>query len=267
MTRAPVRSAPPATSLAFPFNVRPLMAMWNALFVHRTPVAERGRYLVDGLGHCGACHTPRNALGAERADAYLAGATVDRWEAPALQGASAAPIAWTGDQLFQYLRRGYADHHGGIAGPMIEIVRNLEVVPDDDLRAMARYLATASQNGDPQAVVARHAATAPRDDATARFFDGACGACHHDGHGPEVFGRNIALDLHTNLHAARPDNVVRVILDGIREPASRETGFMPAFRHALDDRQVADLANWMRARFAPERAAWNVTPAFVSASR
>jgi nicotinate dehydrogenase subunit B len=93
-------------------------------------------------------------------------------------------------------------------------------------------------------------------DAAQRMFNGACGACHHTGNGPEVFGQNLPLALSSKLHGAQPDNLLRVILDGVREPASRELGFMPAFRDALDDAQVARLAAYMRARFAPGRPAW-----------
>ena len=81
-------------------------------------------------------------------------------------------------------------------------------------------------------------------------------ACHHDGDGPQLLGQNIPLALNSNLHSARPDNLLRVILDGIREPAAHDIGFMPAFRHSLDDAQIARLAAWMRQRFAPDRPAW-----------
>ncbi len=283
MSEPAVRSRPTATTLAFPFNVRPLMALWNALFLDVGPKAvtgpsaawQRGRYLVDGLGHCGACHTPRNAMGAEREQArYLDGAMVDGWEAPALTRVSQAPLPWDEDELYRYLRTGHTRSHGGAGGPMIEVVRNLGLVPDDDVRAMATYLAsfsTATVDAPARAAQLVDAHRARHDAATAspveRFFIGACGACHHDGAGPQVFGQNLALDLNTNLASDRPDNLVRVILDGIREPASRDTGFMPGFRDSLDDRQVADLVNWMRDRYAPERPAWNMAPETVTRMR
>src|SRR5690606_1692717 len=110
MTRPAVRSQPPETRLAFPFRIRPLMALWNALYLQPGPVApdparsgqwNRGEYLVNGVGHCGACHTPRNALGAEKGGpAWLAGAMVEGWEAPALTALTHAPVPWTEDELF-----------------------------------------------------------------------------------------------------------------------------------------------------------------------
>ena len=86
------------------------------------------------------------------------------------------------------------------------------------------------------------------------MFDSACAACHHDGNGPTLLGVNTPLALNSNLTSARPDNLLRTILDGVREPASRDIGFMPAFRDALDDAQIAELAGYMRARFAPQAA-------------
>jgi len=69
-------------------------------------------------------------------------------------------------------------------------------------------------------------------------------------------GQNLPLALNSNLHSARPDNLLRVILEGIRTPATQDIGFMPAFREGLDDRQIARLAAYMRQRFAPDKPAW-----------
>lgn len=276
MAQPAVASKLPETKLAFPFNVRPLMALWNALYLTPGPVPavatqsaewNRGAYLVNGLGHCGGCHTERNALGAERGGSgYLAGAMVDGWEAPPLTSLSHAPVPWTESQLFSYLRFGHSAEHGNASGPMAPVVQQLGQLPEADVRAMAVYLAsfntpnpTASpaSPASPAALVAQSAAlertlTGPAQ----RLFTTACGACHHDGDGPVLLGQNIALALNSNLHSARPDNLLRVILEGIREPATKEIGFMPAFRHHLDDAQVAQLAAWMRQRFAPGQPAW-----------
>jgi nicotinate dehydrogenase subunit B len=93
--------------------------------------------------------------------------------------------------------------------------------------------------------------------AAQRLFSTACGACHHDGDGPQLLGLNIPLALNSNLHSARPDNLLRVILEGVREPATRDIGFMPAFRHDLDDTQIAQLVGYMRQRFAPREPPWS----------
>src|SRR6202041_1104179 len=155
MAQSPVRAEGPATRLAFPFNLRPLMAGWNALF-HQAGAFEadatqsaswnRGAYLVEGLGHCGACHSPRNAFGAEKANAYLAGGFADGWEAPPLTLLSQAPIPWSEDELFSYLRSGESRFHGVAAGPMAPVVKELASLPDHDIRAMAVYLASFNEN-------------------------------------------------------------------------------------------------------------------------
>ena len=149
MAQAPVRAENRATALAFPFNWRPLMAGWNALFHRAEPfqadptkseIWNRGAYLVEGLGHCGACHSPRNALGAEKESAYLAGGLAEGWEAPPLTSLSHAPIPWSEDELFAYLRTGESRFHGVAAGPMAPVVKELAALPDQDIRAMAVYL-------------------------------------------------------------------------------------------------------------------------------
>lgn len=285
MAQPAVRSETPATQLAFPFNVRPLMAAWNAMFhdpaPYRTDPAQtvewnRGAYLVNGLGHCGACHTPRNAFGAERGGkAFLSGAVVDGWEAPALTALSRAPVPWTSAELYRYLRQGYSPQHGAAAGPMGPVVKELSVLPDDDIRAMASYLTSFNQPlAEPESAErARQVVLMAQQSGAAlpgpgqRLFNGACASCHHDGDGPKLLGVNAPLALNSKLLSERPDNLIRVILDGIRTPATAEIGFMPAFRHSLDDAQIAELAGYMRSRYAPGQAAWKDLPAAVARLR
>ncbi len=287
MSQPALRSEVPATRLAFPFNVRPLVSIWNALHLQPGPVADdpaqtaqwnRGAYLVNGLGHCGACHTPRNALQGERSGrSFLSGAMVDGWEAPALTVLGKGPVPWTQAELFRYLRSGYSPQHGVASGPMALVVQELANLPEADVQAMAAYLA--SFNAQPQAdgsatvaladaAVARSRASAAGiRDASQRLFDSACGACHHDGDGPQLLGLNLALALNSNLHSDRPDNVVRLILDGIRTSPSPQVAFMPAFRDSLDDRQIAGLVSHMRRRFAPDKPGWDDVEATVARLR
>jgi nicotinate dehydrogenase subunit B len=104
--------------------------------------------------------------------------------------------------------------------------------------------------------VTRARALAPLPDATQRLFEGACGACHSDGVAPVELGLNLPLATNSKLQADQPDNLLRVLLDGIQRPATRDIGFMPGFRHALDDAQLAELALWLRRRYAPDHPAW-----------
>ena len=308
MSQPAVAHRVPTTALKFPFNQRPLMALWNALYLPsgpepwpvpaparapatalpgapaRSPQWQRGAYLVNGLGHCGACHTPRGALGGGQSrTAYLGGALVDGWEAPALGALSRSPVPWTEATMLHYLRQGHHVDHGIAGGPMAPVVQALARVADADVRAMAHYLvalqpapaaAGAPAAGlDAATRVARAAAFAAQHPGPSqRLFESACGACHHDGSGtallgPEVQGLNQPLALNANLHSARPDNLLRTVLDGIWQPAFVAIGHMPAFRHALDDGQIAQLAAYLRQRFAPDQPPWADLPAAVARIR
>jgi nicotinate dehydrogenase subunit B len=285
MDQSAVRAQPPVTQLAFPFNVRAAMAGWNALHHDPSPFVatasqsaewNRGAYLVNGLGHCGACHTARNALGAEQGGpAYLAGAVIDGWEAPALTALSRAPVPWNAAELYRYLRTGHTQQHGIAGGPMGSIVKELANVPDEDIQAMATYLASFTQpvSESDSAKLAQQVVLAAQKSASdligpgQRMFNGACAACHHDGDGPTLLGINTPLALSTKLHSERPDNLIRTILHGIQEPASPDIGFMPAFRYSLEDTQIATLTTYMRSRYAPGAPAWVDVPATVSRLR
>jgi nicotinate dehydrogenase subunit B len=276
MAQPAVNATVPPTKLAFPFGVRPLLGLWNALFLTPGAVAvtdaarsaqwNRGAYLVNGLGHCGACHTARNALGAEQSGpAFLGGAFVEGWEAPALTSATRAPVPWSESELYRYLRFGHSPLHGAATGPMATVVSELQPLPDDDVRAMAHYLASfnpAANEVQAEAAARDAIARGQAADATLagpaqRMFRMACAACHHDGDGPRLLGVNVPLALTSKLHSEQPDNLLQIILHGVREPATQDIGFMPAFRDALDDRQVADLAAYLRARYAPGREPWS----------
>ncbi len=275
MSQEPVRQATPETKLAFPFSLRPLMAFWNALYltpgssakplkteVERSPAWLRGEYLVNGLGHCSACHTSRDALGGERSGlAYLSGATVDGWQAPALNARSPSPVPWTETAFYDYLRNGHSAEHGSASGPMAPVIRQLAQVPDTDLAAMAHYLASFQEQSASALVaktyVAQAAAREPMLLGPAqRMFQAACASCHHDGDGPRLLGVNIPLALSTGMHSAQPDNVIRVILEGIRKPASEQIGFMQGFAKQFDDQQLSELLTYMRSRFAPTQPPW-----------
>jgi nicotinate dehydrogenase subunit B len=116
-------------------------------------------------------------------------------------------------------------------------------------------------------VVVDAARLAPLPDAAQRLFQGSCGACHHDGEGPQLLGVNRPLALNTNLHSDRPDNLLRVVLEGIQSPASKDIGFMPSFANTLSDEQLVMLVDGMRARFAPHQPPWHNTAQTLAAMR
>ena len=286
MSQPAVRAETPPADMRFPFNLRPLMAGWNALNLDpqpfkpdpiQSPEWNRGAYLVQGLGHCGACHTPRDALGAERSgSAFLSGAMVDGWEAPALTSLSRAAVPWDAEALYSYLRRGHSPRHGSAGGPMSGVIRELQALPDQDIRAMATYLASFnSPSQEPAALdaVAKQAIARAAQNQSAllgpaqRMFQSACAACHHDGDGPTVLGLNRPLALSSKLTSDSPDNLIRTILEGVRDPATSEIGFMQGFGDVLSDAQIADLATYLRARYAPQAPAWPDLTAVVARVR
>jgi nicotinate dehydrogenase subunit B len=267
-------------NLAFPFNWRPLLAGWNALFHQasafeadpkQSAVWNRGAYLVEGLGHCGACHSPRSALGAEQATAYLAGGVADGWEAPPLTSRTHAPIPWNEQELFAYLRTGQSRFHGVAAGPMAAVVRELTALPDEDIAAMAVYLASfnprpAGLPDDAALAAELEAATLTREPAAspvgARLYQGACAVCHEVG-GPPLFGSRPSLSLNSNVHSAVPDNLIQIILHGVGSPVSSDLGYMPGFKDSLSDDQVSELLAYLRRQFAPDKPPWTALDATV----
>ncbi len=263
MTRRPIVATPPANRIAIP---RAFVGIWNSLYLERGAFQpdpkqnaqwNRGAYLVEGLAHCSACHTPRNALGAEKKRAYFAGGEAEGWHAPALNNASPSPLPWTAEALYAYLRTGIADSHAMTAGPMADVVRNLGPVPDEDVRAIARYIAwldarppeqRAKQEADALAATPKERRKQPTGDQTvargATIYAGACAECHDRSRAAD--GGALALSLATGLTMPTPRNLIRIIRDGI-VPAENERGlWMPGFAGALTDGQVADLVTYLR---------------------
>jgi nicotinate dehydrogenase subunit B len=275
MSQAPIAQPPLAAEMRGVAAWRPALAAWNGLFHVNQPfqndpglteAQNRGAYWVQTAGHCGACHTPRHVLGAERQDQHLRGAMVDGWHAPALDALNRSAVPWTEEAFFRYLRQGHSPWHAAAGGPMAQIVRELQSVPDQVLHDMAAYLAALNPSVaqvtvvDSQAkanqAVQQAAALAPPPDAAQRQFQGSCGACHHDGDGPQLLGVNTPLALNSQVRADAPDNLIQTILQGVQHPPSREVGFMPAFKHSLSDAQVADIVAYTRRRYAPDLTAW-----------
>jgi nicotinate dehydrogenase subunit B len=277
MAQPAVRQLVPRTQLSFPFDLRPLLGMWNTMFHRseefapdpaRSALWNRGAYLVEGLGHCSACHTPRNALGAEETGAaHLAGGIGEGWEAPALTALSRAPIPWSEAAFYDYLRTGFSRLHGGAAGPMAQVIAELKHLPDEDISAMAHYLGSLNPSGHGEdkaaalaaqldAKAADRAAT-PASIVGSRIFDGACAVCHEPARGPMIFGVQPSLALNSSVHADTPATFIRVILAGIHVPELSGMGAMPAFADYLDDRQIAELALYVRERFAADAPPWS----------
>ncbi|WP_157636875.1 cytochrome c, partial [Burkholderia ubonensis] len=274
MSQPAVKHTPPKTTLPFPLDRRRLVAGWNWLFHDAQPFApapdrsalwNRGKYLVDGAGHCGACHTPRNVLGAEKGGlAYLSGGVAEGWTAPSLVASKASPVPWTEDALYDYLRTGFSAQHGVAAGPMAPVVAGLAALPESDVRAIAHYVASLSPHVDAMTAAAAAARQARGAEAAAtlgfengrRAFGAACAVCHEESGGVGHFGVRPLMGLNTSVSQDAPDNLLRVLHNGIDHPATAGLGYMPGFGDAFDDRQMAELAAYIRARYAPGQPAW-----------
>lgn len=265
MSQPAVSQAPKAPDMPFPLNVRLLQAGWKLLFfkegryepvAHQTAEWNRGAYLAEGLAHCASCHTPRNALGAEKTgDASYAGAFVDGWFAPALNASNNSPVPWSADELYGYLRKGGTAYHGVAAGPMSHVVyQGMALVDDSDVRAVAGYFASINGSADKKVDVTQVVGAAlarSRFDASqtlergANVYAAACAACHYNALSGPLAARP-ELGLKSSLSAADPTNLVNVILHGVSMKEGLPDAMMPAFGGALTDADVAALATYLR---------------------
>jgi mono/diheme cytochrome c family protein len=288
MTREPVRNEPPGNKLAFPFNIRMLLAGWKMLFFEeqrfrpdaaQTAEWNRGAYLTLGLAHCGACHTPRNALGAEKEQEFLAGGEAEGWHAPALDASSRAPVPWTAESLLRYLREGASDAHDAAVGPMAPVVDSLARAPEADVRAIAMYVASVMGAANPereqraqealarargapaQAAVETSSARSVSDEKVelgAVIYTSTCASCHDETRRPAgaPSGDALHLALSTSIAAPTPRNLIRIVVKGIAPLDGERGAFMPGFGDMLTDEQVAAVVNYLRAAYSGQPA-WN----------
>jgi mono/diheme cytochrome c family protein len=252
MTREPAHAPNRENQLAFPYNLRPLLAGWKLLNLDKLRVTHgwnRGAYLVEALSHCGACHTPRDRLGAEIASQRFDGGEAEDWWAPPLNRTSPSPVPWSAESLFNYLRSWDAGH-GGAVGPMAPVVAALATVPAADVRAIAAYIAsTLAKPGEGERHVEDKQTPAMQTNPQgAQLYADVCATCHETGgHVPFTVA---SLGQHTSLHAPDPRNVVHVIVHGIQPPEGTVGAIMPAFADTLNDAQIAGIVTYLRARFS-----------------
>jgi mono/diheme cytochrome c family protein len=290
MTRQPVHASPPANKLSFPYDQRYVIAGWKLLFLHggnwqpdpaQSAEWNRGGYLVEGLAHCGSCHTPRNALGAEEGSKAFSGGDVDNWHAYAINAQSPAPVPWTTDALTTYLRTGSHPDHGVARGPMAEVVSNLSSVPEADVHAIAVYMGGVfgapsedrKRRGDEVLARAKHleneapAAQQPSTgaDATgAAIYRAACATCHETSRTPPYGG--VSLHLSSSINGTDARNAANVILNGIRPVPGERSPIMPPFAASMNDTQMVALLTYLRSRFSG-RPAWTDLDRTVAQAR
>ncbi len=285
MTRDAAEVDPPANDVVFPLRWRPLIAGWNALFLHDRDATAganetRGTYLVDALGHCGACHTPRNALQAEKQDAPLAGAVVEGWYAPPLNASTPSPVAWTVDAMTQYLRTGLTADHAMAGGPMQEVVASFGDADPADVSAIAtaivatmgpstdarksREAASRSRAARPLSTTAFDASD-PRMALGAQVYATACAGCHDRGRDVASNGA-LQMPLAVALYDDEPLSLLRIVRGGIAPPDGRHGRWMPAFGTTLDDEQLVALLTYLR-RAGADAPPWPNLERAVAATR
>jgi mono/diheme cytochrome c family protein len=274
---APVQNDPPPGTIRWPLNMRWPLKLWNLVFLKREPYIprgdkpptwNRGAYLVQGLAHCGTCHTPRGIAMQEKAmdergKGYLAGSTLAGWTAFNITADPTSGIgAWKSEQIVQYLRTGSVSGVAQAAGPMGEAVQHsFSRMTTQDLGAIAEYLRSVpavSDNlerarqdwGKPATdVIALRGTPIETTLNAARLYLGNCATCHQaDGRGtPDGYYPPL---LHNSTVGARDTtNLVQVMLFGIaRKAGDRHIG-MPAFGRELSDAQLAALTNYVTRQF------------------
>jgi len=270
----PVHQAAPQNTLVFPFNQRPLMWVWSLLFnpdkrfeprVARSPEWNRGAYLVEALGHCGECHTPRNLFQALNNRAKFAGTVQAGWRAYNITPNPASGLgAWNDSEIAQYLSLGHADGHGTATGPMGEAIdASLSYLAQTDITAMVAYLrslpaiATSDlpvANPRPASSLHTEGVAATVDPQGKAVYEGACASCHGwSGVSPVIPFATLTGARAVNDSTA--NNVAQVILSGARRDPRGDGANMPAFGAAYSDYEIASVANYVTARFGTQPSA------------
>ena len=247
------------TDLSWPYSMRWTLNFWNWMYApdddagqRRAADNQRGRYLVDTLGHCGQCHTPRNRFGAIERDRHLQGAVIAGWQAPSLEAKALAARGWDDASLRAFMREGRS-RQGSMYSEMYPVFHHsTRYLDDDDLGAMSRYLL--GENPPAAAHVSQKSAA---DAGPGRqLYLNSCAGCHGaDGEGaPHVAS---AMTTNTALRLDSPRNLVKIIHDGI--DARAFSGYervqaMPGFGDALSDAEIATLATYLRRRWGGQQS-------------
>lgn len=279
-TVAPSNAAIPENALNFPFNQRSLMAPWKWLFhdantwqedSSKSPLWNRGAYLVEGLGHCGACHTPRNGLGAEQEDFAFTGASYQdkvlfgnyrTWSGVNLTSHEAGLAAWSEQDIVDYLKTGISAK-AVVHGPMVEVITNsTSQLSSSDVRAMAVYLKSLPANAQGKGLEPDAATLAAGEVG----YTVHCGSCHlPSGTGEEGLG--VSLVSSPIVRAADPSSLVNVILYGPHLPPRLvvNRSKMKMMGKRLSDNDIANIASYVRTEFGGGAGA--VSPALVKRQR
>jgi mono/diheme cytochrome c family protein len=254
MSLPAVSYTPPKNDLAFPLNFRTLVGGWNLLFLDshnfqsdpgQSAEWNRGAYLVNGLGHCGGCHTPKNSFGADKSKQELQGGKLDNWVAPDLTGNTRVGLGdWSVDDIAEFLASG-RNGHAAAGGAMADVISySTSFMNDADRRAIGVYLK--SQPASPSLGSQAPDGAAMRRGA--QIYSDACASCHlDDGIGQSRLFPPLGKDA--MLQQPDPTGLTHLILAGTRVgvSASRPSPLgMPSFAWKLTDQEIADVSTYIR---------------------
>ena len=281
-TVKPVRQARRAHELRFPYNQRKLLVAWRALYFHPGEYANdasrdaqwnRGAYLVTGLGHCDACHSTRNALGAVPGDNEVVGGLipVQNWYAPSLTSNRETGLGdWEIEDVVDLLQTGVSER-GAVFGPMATVVHDsLQYLTQEDLAAIATYLKAQIQSGEPPEpsqvkVPAAQAEAMMRQGG--KLYEKYCADCHQR-HGEGVPSIYPPLVNNEAILMRYPVNAIRIVVNGGFPPSTegnpRPYG-MPPFSQDLSDQEIAAVVSYVRQSWGNH--APPVSPVEVSSAR
>ena len=272
----PVSQRPPENTIGFPFNQRWGMMFWNWIFAsderfvadsRQSTEWNRGAYLVQGPGHCGECHTPRNLFQAMDSGKPLAGAELGNWQAYNISSDRQHGIgAWPEEALISYLSKGYAPGYGGAGGPMADAVEHsLRYLEPADIKAIAVFLKSTA----PQAQGVTRPALLLNDEALQKgqgmkLFNDTCVACHLlDGSGRQSPAGGLVGLKTVNDPAGR--NLIATLLEGHTPNAARADQRMPYFAQSYNDVELAAISNFVLRRFGQSKG--DIKPEDISKSR
>lgn len=259
MSLPPVQATVPENQIKFPFNQRWGMVFWNLLNNpnrrfepdnSKSADYNRGAYLVDALGHCGECHTPRNFMMGLKDGKKFAGTEQMGWLAYNLTSDKTSGLGgWSDAQLAQYLSTGRADGHCPASGPMAEAVEfSLRYLKPEDIRAIVVYLRSIPAQPDGPPAVDAGSPAAATDPLGARLFVQACAGCHL----PSGDGRQSPWAALRGSHTAGDPvgtNLMQVLTEGTEIETNEGLMFMHSFAGAYTDAELAALGNYTTGQF------------------
>jgi mono/diheme cytochrome c family protein len=275
MGLAPVKASIPDNQIRFPFNQRWGMIFWNLVNnpdrrfepdSSKSADYNRGAYLVNALGHCGECHTPRNFMMGLKDGKQFAGTEQEGWLAYNLTSDRTNGLGgWSDAQLEQYLSTGHGDGRGPASGPMAEAVGySLRYLKPEDVHAMVVYLRGVPAQSDGPPAVQAGSPLPPTDPLGPRLFVDACAGCHL----PDGNGRQVPWAALRGAHSAGDPagtNLVQVLTQGTQIETGQGLMFMHPFTGGYTDVELAALANYTTSQFGFRQG--NVRPEQIRKQR